>query len=291
MNFQSPMPQALEKAYAAALGHVKLLDPDRYLSVLFAPTEAQPHLFALYAFNAEVARVRSVVSDPLPGEMRFQWWRDLLHGEAHGDAARNPLAIALVSTIQSRRLPVKPFTDMLEARTFDLYDDPMPTWQDCEGYCGETSSALIRLSSIILARGKDEGGAEAAGHAGVAFAITGLLRALPWTCRRGQNFLPREAFEKHGVALKDLAEGKDSPALRAALADIRARAREHLARTRALIGTVSPTVAPAFFPVAFVQPYLDAMEAADYNPFQSRIDLSKMRKLFILWRQSRRAKG
>ena len=58
---------------------------------------------------------------------------------------------------------------------FDLYDDTMPTLNDLEGYCGETSSSLIRLGAMILADGSDPGAADAAGHAGVAYALTGLL--------------------------------------------------------------------------------------------------------------------
>ncbi|HRJ68553.1 MAG TPA: phytoene/squalene synthase family protein [Beijerinckiaceae bacterium] len=291
MNFQAPKSIMLEKAYAACCEHVRTLDADRYLATLFAPAERQPHIFALYAFNAEIARVRGLVSDPLPGEMRFQWWRDLLHGEAQGDAARNPIAIALVATIQTCKLPVKPFTDLLEARTFDLYDDPMPTWLDCEGYCGETSSALIRLTSLALGGGADNDAAIAAGHAGVAFALTGLLRAFPWTCRRGQLFLPKEVFAAHGVDLADLPQGKDSSGLRAALGEVRERAMDHLRKTRELIGSVSPRIAPAFFPCCLVEPYLRQMEAKDYDPFRTRIDVSRLLKLFTLWRQSRRSRG
>lgn len=291
MNFQTPKSIMLDKAYAACCDHVRALDTDRYLATLFAPAKAQPHIFALYAFNAEIARVRSLVSDPLPGEMRFQWWRDLLHGEAHGDAARNPIAIALVATIQSCKLPVKPFTDLLEARTFDLYDDPMPTWLDCEGYCGETSSALIRLAGLVLANGSDAAGADAAGHAGVAFALTGLLRAFPWTSRRGQMFLPKDLFAAHGVDPADVLQGKDSPALRAAFAEVRARARNHLAETRAQVSQISPRLAPAFFPCCLVEPYLQQMETPDYNPFQTRVEVSRLKKLFVFWRQSRRACG
>ena len=36
----------------------------------------------------------------------------------------------------------KPFVDLVDARVFDLYDDPMPSLNDLEGYCGETSSSL-----------------------------------------------------------------------------------------------------------------------------------------------------
>ena len=36
-------------------------DSDRYFATLFAPADRRPHLFALYAFALEVARVRDTV--------------------------------------------------------------------------------------------------------------------------------------------------------------------------------------------------------------------------------------
>lgn len=290
MNFQTPNGSVLTDAYKAAVEHVRRLDADRYLATLFAPADKQHHVFAIYAFNAEIARVRSAVSDPLPGEIRFQWWRDFLNGECHGDAHSNPVALALAATITACNLPRKPFLDLIEARTFDLYDDPMPTWLDCEGYCGETSSALIRLASLALTGGEDVGGAMAAGHAGVAFALTGLIRAFPWTSRRGQIFLPDEMFTRHGVSAQDIRQGKPSAGLISALAEVRGRAMDHLTRTRAAILSVPAAVRPAFFPVCFVEPYLKMMDAPDYNPFESKIDISRLKKMFILWRQSRRSK-
>ena len=289
MTFSEATNKVRADAYAAAANHTRQLDVDRYLSTLFAPSDQQPHLFAIYAFSAEIARVRTLVSDPLPGEMRFQWWRDLLSGQVQGDTGHNPIAIALLSTIETCKLPVQPFIDLIEARTFDLYDDPMPTWLDCEGYCGETSSALIRLACLVLAGSEEAEGAIAAGHAGVTYAVTGLMRAFPWTSRRGQFFLPKEVFERHGVSMRDIQEGKDGSQLRAALAEVRERAFGHLKKTRELIASISPRIAPAFYPVCFVEGYLQSMESKDYDPFRTRIDESRLKKLFTLWRQSKRA--
>ncbi|MBN9067012.1 MAG: squalene/phytoene synthase family protein, partial [Rhizobiales bacterium] len=68
-------------------------DRDRYLSVLFAAEAKRPALFTLYAFNVEVARVRDLIHEPMPGEIRLQWWRDAILGEA--PAVGNPVAEAL----------------------------------------------------------------------------------------------------------------------------------------------------------------------------------------------------
>ena len=155
--------------------------------------------------------------EALAGEIRLQWWRDALQGEARGDVRANPVAAALDDTIVQFRLPRQALVDLIDARVFDLYDDPMPSLNDLEGYCGETSSSLIRLAELILADGADPGAADAAGHAGVAYAIAGLLRAFPWHARRGQVYVPADLLARHGVARDDIVTGRGGPGLRGAL--------------------------------------------------------------------------
>src|SRR3712207_4274556 len=134
--------------YAACEGLVRDNDPDRFYAALFAPAGKRAHLFALYAFSLEIARVREAVSEPMPGEIRLQWWRDALQGEARGDVRANPVAAAIDQTIVRYRLPRSALVALVDARVFDLYDDAPPTITDLEGYCGETSSVLIRLASL-----------------------------------------------------------------------------------------------------------------------------------------------
>ena len=100
---------------AAVASLLREQDPDRALTTLFAPPEARAGLQALYAFSGEIARVRSLVSDPLPGEMRFQWWRDLLAGSARGAVEGHPVAAQLLLTLERFSLPRQPLLDLIEA--------------------------------------------------------------------------------------------------------------------------------------------------------------------------------
>ena len=115
----------LAEAYAHADEMVRRLDKDRYLAALWAPQDKRPHLMALYAFSAEIARIRDVVSDPLPGEVRARWWADVIAGTRGDEGGGHPIAAALLDTIARFRLPEEAFDRLIEARIFDLYDDPM----------------------------------------------------------------------------------------------------------------------------------------------------------------------
>lgn len=266
----------LDAAYSACRDLVRALDFERFVATLFAPSEAQPHLFALYAFSAEIARVRDAISEPLPGEIRHQWWREVLSCGQKADRAGNPVAMAICDTMQRFRLPPEPFLALIEARSFDLYDDPMPTWCDLEGYCGETCSALFRLASLVLAKGEEPGGADICGYAGVAYALTGLLRAFPLHACRQQCYVPHEVLIACAVTMDEIFEGKDSDRLHASLAALRQRARGHLERYRAGFPQLDHRIRSAFLPMAMVEPSLRKMERADYHPFNTPITCSPL---------------
>jgi phytoene synthase len=270
-------------AYCADL--VRQRDPDRYFADLFAPAAARPHLLALHAFNAEIARIGEIVSEPMPGEVRLQWWRDALES---GDAGGNPIAAALLETIGRFQLPTTAFQRLLEARTFDLYNDPMPDRASFEGYAGDTASSLFQLAAIVLAGGRDPGSANAAGHAGVAYALTSLLRAFPLHTTRRQLFLPADAFAAHSVEVETVYARENMRGIAAALADLRNDARAHLQKSRKAKKNLPAEVAPAFLPLALVEPYLRRMERRDDRPFDPPAELPLWQRQWIFWRASKR---
>lgn len=282
-------PALLPDAYAHCIALVREQDHDRYIACLYAPEAQRPALAALYAFSHEIARVRALVSEPLPGEVRLQWWRDLLEGEARGEAQGHPVAAALLDTVARYRLPIAPLTGLIEARVFDLYDDPMPSLRDLEGYAGETASALIRLACIILANGRDPGGAAACGHAGVAYALTGLMRAFPWHAAEGQVYLPADILARNGVTRDDIVRGRGGPGVLYTLKELREIARGHLKKLEELRETMPPSVVPAFLPVALVEPYLRRMERKGYDPYRSIVTLPAWRRQWTIWRAARKA--
>ncbi|CAN7461182.1 phytoene/squalene synthase family protein [Bosea sp. LjRoot237] len=282
-------PAPLSQAYGHCLALVREHDPDRYIASLYAPEALRPGLFALYAFSHEVARVREQVSEPLPGEVRLQWWRDVLEAGPDAPAPGHPVAQALLDTVRRFRLPIAPLSGLIEARVFDLYDDPMPSLADLEGYAGETSSALIRLACLVLAQGRDPGSATAAGHAGVAYALSGLMRAFPWHAARGQVYLPADLLARNGVTREDIVRGRGGPGLIYSLKEMRALARIHLRKLNDLGATVPAAIRPAFLAVALVEPYLRQMERRGYDPYRTIISLSPLKRQWTLWRAARTA--
>jgi 15-cis-phytoene synthase len=274
-------------AFAHCEDLVRAGDKDRYLATLFAPADRRPHLHALYAFNLEIARVRDLARGPMAGEIRLQWWREALAGERPGEAKAHPVAAALLETIARHDLAAATLADLLEARAFDLYDDPMPSLEAFAAYARRTAAGPIALAARVLDAAPADV-AELAGPAGVAYAATGLLRAFALHASRGQLYLPADVLDRHGAPTSDIFAGRTTPALRTALAELRAFARANLDAFTARCAALPPAAVPAFLPVALVRPYLDRMERRDYDPFTTPVEVPQWRRQWALWRAARR---
>ena len=176
----------MDENYRHCEALVRAADKDRFLATLFAPADKRGPLFALYAFNAEIASVRERAREPMPGEIRLQWWRDVINGERTGEAAANPIAAALIDTVARFSLPKPRLLDLIEAHAFDLYDDPMPTFDALEGYIRHTSATVFDLAAQICGGYAEQ----ASARAGMAYGITALLRSFALHASRRQLFVP-----------------------------------------------------------------------------------------------------
>jgi len=271
-------------AFAHCENLVREADKDRFLASLFAPAERRRDLFALYAFNAEVAEIAGKVREPLAGEVRLQYWHDLFAGTGEGGA--NPVALALLDTVNRRALPRQPLLDLLEARRFDIYPDTFSTRADLETYARKTSSAVIELAMRILG---EPGAADldVARTAGIAYAIAGLARSVAFHASHGKIFVPEETLARHGSAHSDVLAGRSTASASAALADFREQAREQLGRIGDRLANLADRLIPALLPAALVRTYLARMERGDYDAFRTPVDVPQWRKQWLLWRAAR----
>ena len=263
---------------------VRAADKDRYLATLFAPAEARGALFALYAFNVEIASVRERAREAMPGEIRLQWWRDVLNGERAGEAAANPIAAALTETIARHSLPLLRLLDLIEAHAFDLYDDPMPTFDALLGYLDKTSTAIFECAAMIC------GGAagDVLERAGVSYGITALLRAFALHASRRQLFMPLIFLDDAKITPETIFAGQPTPGLTDALTLMRKIALRRFETFEQELPTLPARAMPAFLPVALVPGYLAAVERADYDPFRSPVEVPQWRRQWALWRAARR---
>jgi 15-cis-phytoene synthase len=271
----------LQDAFAHCGVLVRAADRDRFIAALFAPQARRDALFALYAFNSEVARVREVVRSALPGEIRLQWWIDVLHRERDEEASGNPVAAALLDVIARYDIAAALLIELVEAHRFDLYEEPMASLGDLEDYAVKTSSHVFAVAARLLCGAAAEAVTR---PAGIAYAVTNIVRALPLHLDRRQLYLPTDLLERHAVRSHDLFSGRSSAALVNALSELRALARLHLDAAAERITELPAQAIPALLPVALVRPSLDRLEKSlQLAP----AGVSPWRRQWLIWRAAR----
>ncbi len=242
-------------------------DRDRYLTILFAPAERRAALTALYAFNFEVAKTREIVREPLLGRIRLQWWREAIDAIYRGQQPRQHEVVEpLAAAIRAYDLTRYHFDRLIDAREADLADEPPASLAALETYAEDTASRLVRLALEILdARGAEAG--EAGRRVGIAWALIGLIRALPVQARLRRLSLPADLIAESGLDVARFLELKPSPALARIVERLAERAHEHLAAARVARGTIPSGARPALLPAVLGDWHLKRLAHQHYDPF------------------------
>ena len=169
---------------------VRKHDPDRFLISLFAPEDKRHALWALFAFNYEIAKTREVVTDTTLGLIRLQWWRDeLAKIYDHKTPSDNEILFILKDAIHTYDLDQDEFMSLLHAREFDL-ENVLPTSIKGLGtYIDHTQAPLIRLATQIW-DGSREG--EDIEHLASGYGLIGMLRAVPFHASQERCYIPSE---------------------------------------------------------------------------------------------------
>lgn len=269
------MIEGRDQSYCAA--QVRTYDRDRFLTALFAPEAGRDALMALYAFNLEIAKTRETVSEPILGQMRLQWWRETVDGIYGGNPRQHEVAAALNAAVGTHGLTRDYLDRMIDARDFDLTDEAPADVAGLETYAEGTSSALMMLALEALG-GANAESLEAARHGGIAWAVAGLLRAVPFHAAQRRIYLPRACLTQAGLSEADVFSSHPAPNLSIAVRSLVAMARTHLADARQFRRAVPATARAALLPLVLADAYLNRIERAGYNVFASSIEMGVARR-------------
>ena len=245
---------------------VRRHDHDRYLTALFAPRDRRAALMALYAFNLEIARIRESVSEPLLGEMRLEWWRESID-ELFGGTVRSRLVLrALARAVTRHALPRGPFAALIEGRAFDLAASAPANLGALEEYAAATSGSLAELA--LRALGASDSASLAAGrHAGIAWAINGLVHAVPFHTAARRLYLPRTLCEEAGLDVATLFAGQSTSALRAIIRRLDGVVATQVRAARVARRSASAAARPALLGCALIDEDRQRLRQMEFDPF------------------------
>ncbi len=188
------MPDTLSPIGAFARAH----DPDRFLCALFAPPERREALFALIAFNHELARAREAARTPMIALIRLQWWRDAVEDAATGKPPRrHEVAGPLHAAIAAGLLDPADLHAMADAREAEAEEEGIPTEAAFAAYLRASAGGFAVTAGRLLGA---EGPALAAlQEAGAAYGLAGILRSTAALAGQGRCLLPAESLAAEGL--------------------------------------------------------------------------------------------
>jgi phytoene synthase len=240
----------------------RLHDPDRWLCALFAPARHRDAAMALIVLNHELARVPEVVTQPLAGTIRYQWWRDAIESAAAGRPLPQPVLQALAEPLAQDRLDSGELLAMVDARERDLDRLAPEDLTDLEGYAEATSGALQAGTARLLGAGETE--IAAARAIGTAYGLIGILRATAALARQDRMALPRTLTEAAGI-------DEPSAVLAAASCEaVRPAIRRICERAVAILDRPRPAfargAAAAALPAVLARDYARRIAATGFDP-------------------------
>ena len=267
---------------------VRRLDRDLYLTNLFLPEQFRSPVLVLQAYYLTLADIGNQVREPMPGEIRLQWWRDVISGSRKSEAMGNPLSLSLLSVVKTYQLPHEALATMIDACAINLYQDPMPDTHSLEAYCGETTGLLFQLSCQIVAGEPMPDAANACGHGGVVRTIVSILSQLPRHRQRRQCFIPADILNNNGYSEAEYFAGEQSSQSKAATTALNRLAKNHMEKCRQSSLSLSPNLLPLFLSLAISEKWLDRMENSGLNLMQVTPSYPQWRRQIVLWQAARK---
>ncbi len=164
----------------ALMETLKGVDPDRYRAALMAGAPARDRLLTLYAFHYELAKVPEMVSEPVIGAIRYQWWRDAVAEIYEGKPVRkHEVATPLRTVLIDCDVPRYWVDALIDGRERDLDPRPFANISEAKEYCTATSGKLMQIAVQVAAPDSDLSETQSAGiaQAGLTWGLTGLARA------------------------------------------------------------------------------------------------------------------
>ncbi len=269
-------------AFAYCAEQVRRLDYDRYLTTLFAPAPQRRELLALYAFNIEIARIRETVSEPMLGQIRLQWWSEAIAELYAGRIRHHAVVEGLAAGVGRGGLDRALFERLIETRNFDFEDRQPRTLAELEDYAAGTSATLLKLGAQLFGSiGPPL--AEALDHIGIAFALIGLIRAVPFHARANRFYLPSAVLAKRGLSEHNLFSDAKWPALRESIEEVVQAAMRHVADARRAYPRPARGLQALFLPGTLAEAYASRLRTSRSEAMRRPVEMSRLRKLALLY--------
>lgn len=268
------------------LSDIRKYDYDRYICGIFADENARENLFALYAFNLEIAKIGEAVSEPMPGLLRLEWWRGAMRDLFHGGKIRNHEILEKIAEMNKETpLSEELFSKILEARVRDINNIQPENMAELLQYAEDTSSGLLLLALQTLGI-RNSDASVAARHIGIAWALIGILRSAYINIPRSKFHFPLDMMNENKITRDNYGSEKFLNGSKIVVKNIAEIAEKNIFEADLIIKKLDKNVrkksAPVFLLKKLSELHLKKIRKNDFDVFTRRIEISPPRKLITI---------
>jgi len=230
------------------LEQLKAADPDRCRAAMFADKIVRERLLLLYAFHYELAKVPELVSEPLIGAIRYQWWRDAIDEIYVGRPVRqHEITTPLAQLIKDCDLPRFWLDKLIDVRERDLDPRPFKDMDEAKVYCRDTSGTLMQIAVKVTGLEPDTDIL----NAGEGWGLTGLARAFRYYQSGMLTHLPFDAICEAAILSYNASNG---------------------------LAKIDSNVMPASVYAALIPGYISRLTHSAHNPATMSVSYPPLRK-------------
>ena len=215
----------------------------------------------------------------LLGDIRLQWWRDAVSGLGKGNMLDHPVVVALNDVIPRYQLDPAIFQQMIDTRARDLDPCPFETTAELLSYAEGTGGRVNSLIFTILGFTSAEGEA-AARKTGSAYALSGIIRAIPHHAQQDLLLIPTDILASEGLAPDTAFMSGNEDAFYRAVRQILEAAKQEQFAARKLMKSRPGAEKSAHRISALTSLYLDYLGSKGERNLQ--VNFGVVRKIFSL---------
>ena len=265
-----------------------------FLATRLLPPGKRPFVHALYGFARYADEIVDDLASTLTIEQKTEAlssWGDQVLNELRQGSSTDPVAAALVDTVNRWQIPIAHFEAFLKSMKMDLNVTQYSTYDDLYEYV-YGSAAVIGLQMVPILEPLSDDAYEPAKDLGIAFQLANFIRDVGEDLERGRIYLPIEDLTKFDITVDEFKERKVTKKVEALLKYEIARVRELEKNAIPGIKLLSPASQPCIDAARILYcGIVDAVEAIDYQVFDKRAKVDLRRRLKVAgqaWLEARK---
>jgi squalene synthase HpnC len=261
---------------------------------IFLPAELRQDFYNVYAFCRWADDLGDELGDTSESLRMLAWWRAELEAMYAGQPPRHPVFVALAPTVDKRRLPIKPFADLITAfeldQTITRHADRAAVLRYCECSANPVGRLVLMLGGYF-----DEERFRLSDATCTGLQLANFWQDVSVDIEKDRIYLPQDLLTRHGVSEDDLRHRRATPAFVACMREAVAWAQEFFVTGLALPPTLNRRLAidVELFNQGGLR-ILEKIKAQNYDVLRQRPKVSKTEGVRLLlsaalrhaWRRS-----